>query len=289
MYILDTSALKGISAEKLRKAKETHDIAISPISFYELFSHLDEEDFPRQKGNVMKSQIPRLLHDPFAHLAIAEGIENELNPTRTEDISLVPQVLNNLANASTLEAFYSSFVTYPDGQSASCRDVAGRTRQALDEEEDGYINLLLKIKDNMLAAFPDCDEQGLSPQQLAKVIPQLIPDCKTQDGGIDMDRLSKKTTSRYIQLGYMVSRIAGYIRTAKNSGTKFTPDRNDCEDNYICMYLNLSDSTILVTGDKRTLAALKATKDSIQSCIQGNPEIKSCVISQEDFIKELGL
>jgi len=297
MYILDTSALKGIGKSRLEVAKQNHDLAISPLTFYELLCHLDEthggKTFERQRGYVMKCTIPRILHDPFAYHAIAVGAEHVTNESRFEEPNTISQLLMNLGNASDLNAFYSSTVKFSNGDVGRCRDIADNVRRVLKAEEDRYTAQLILISTEVQGEFSDCATVGLSPQQLASLIAaslkKMIADYRTKDGIIDDYLATKVTSSMYMHLGYQVARVVEYLQNAREGGTTFNPDPNDCEDSYITMYLELFNRDALVTGDTGTLNALKATKDAFLSVFDGSLQIESRVLSNEDFVAEIGI
>ena len=76
-YILDTSAIRALSREKLQALAKLQSVGVSPVTFYELMCHLDEtdekKDFGRQRGQVLKCGLVPMLPDPFAYHA-HEGI-----------------------------------------------------------------------------------------------------------------------------------------------------------------------------------------------------------------------
>lgn len=294
MYVLDTSALKEIGKAKLVEAQKSHDLAISPLTFYELLCHLDEIEekmtFDRQKGLVMKCQLPRILHDPFAFHAIAVGAEHITNESRFEEPSIIEQLLRALDGSSTLDDFYASSIAYPDGQKGRCRDVSARVRKVLDDEEKKYVEHLHQLKDEILREFPECPTNGLLPRDLADVlaasIKKMVSDYQVKDGINDEYLATKVTSSMYMHLGYKAARVAQYLKSAHESGAEFNPDPNDCEDSYICMYLELFNRDVLVTGDKGTLNALKETKAAFRSFFNESLEIESRVVSSQEFLEE---
>lgn len=67
IYLLDTSAVRFISGERL--AEKASDVALmaSPFCFWEIASHLqDEGDFARIKANLMKFRHLKVLNEPTA-------------------------------------------------------------------------------------------------------------------------------------------------------------------------------------------------------------------------------
>lgn len=295
MYILDTSALRGIGKDKLIKIKTLYDIAISPISFYELLCHLDEgrgeDSFVRKKGQIMKCAIPRILHDPFAYHAISIGAMHVANTTRFEDSTIVAKLLLNLEQATSLKEFYASSVVYPNGEKAQCSDIAKNCRDVFDDETRKYLQHLDIIRKNILKFFPDCPQNGLTTSELSSTIKgtinQLISEYRTKDKITDELLPLRVVSSIYMNKGYTISRVIKYMQKAHNSGTDFIPDPNDCEDSYISMYLELFKCHTLVTDDDGTLIALNETRKAFQESFDNSLKIKSQVLSKNEFINEI--
>lgn len=299
MYILDTSALKGIARSKLESAKLVHDLAISPMTFYELICHLDEVDedmtFERRKGNVMKCQIPRMLYDPFAHHAIAVGAVHIANESRFEDPFMIEQLLFWLGEARTLAEFHSAKVTFPDGEQRTCHDIAGKVRRVLESEEEMYVQNLHTIKGELLARFPECESKGVSRQELGRYVANslktMIDDYRIEDG-LQTDFLPMKvTSSMWLHIGYNASRTVAYLQKAQEPGNSFKPDRNDCEDSYITMHLELFRRDVLVTDDTGTLSALNETMEAFCAFFRDTMKIETIqiearVVSSAEFLVE---
>jgi predicted nucleic acid-binding protein len=295
MYILDTSALRGISRSTLEEAKRNHDLAISPLTFYELLCHLDEDgkgmSFARQRGNVMKCQVPRILYDPFAHHAIDVGAEHVTNPSRFEDPDMIAQLLKNLDSAQSLEAFYATTATYPDGQKGDCRDISARAREVLDVEQNRYVQHLGEIKRWLVKISPSCASVGIPSQEMAEYINLLLRKMaegyKDECGIMDESLLMKVYSSIYMHIGYKLFRTVHYMRTAHDSGNTFTPNPNDCEDSYIIMHLALFSHNVLVTDDKGTLDALGDTRAAFSHFFGNRAQIESRVLSKDEFLAEI--
>jgi len=291
MYILDTSAVRGISRVKLEAAKKSLDPAISPLTFYELLCHLDEVDgdktFARQKGHVMKCQIPRILHDPFAYHVITVGAVHVANPSRFEDPGIITQLMEKLGEAKSLDEFYSATVSYSDGTNAKCRDVVARVRKVLDAEEKKYIKHLGAIRSELLAIYSNCASTGITPQELgeylAASLKTMIAGYRDKDGISDDCLEIKVVSSMYMHLGYDAVRTAKYLQVAHTQGCTFKPDPNDCEDSYIAIYLELFNRDVLVTEDLGSRNALNVTKEAFRLFFKGAFQIESQVISNKEF------
>ena len=140
MYILDTSAIRGISGAKLGAAAAKVDIAVSTLSVLELASHLndspDETTYLRARGNLIKCQIPQLLDDPF--WLLSQKIQSSANPTRKEDKIVLSQLMVAAKQSQSLAELEIKTLSYPDGAVASCKDIGKKIEEILKEEEDSF-------------------------------------------------------------------------------------------------------------------------------------------------------
>jgi hypothetical protein len=294
MYILDTSALKGIGRTKLELIKQRHDLAISPMTFHELLCHLDEIDddmtFERQKGIIMKCQLPRILHDPFAYHALTVGARDITNPSRFEEPTMIPQLLERLRDAKTLDVFYGTEVDYPDGSVGSCKDVSKRVREVLDEEERKYLEHQSVMRKELETNFPEWSSSGITPQQMggyiASSLKNLITSYRNEDRVPGNLLATKVTSSMYMHIGYNAFRAIDYMMASRGHEEPITPDPNDCEDSYIAIHLELFKRDILVTEDKGTINALRRTSEAFHRFVSDKMQIESRVLSNDEFLAE---
>lgn len=294
MYILDTSTLKGIGKDKLASIVKNYDIAISPITVYELLRHLDEngqnKSFAQQKGNVLKCLITRLLHDPYAHHAISVGAEAITNKTHFEEPRMIKQLLSKLKDASSLKNFYTSEIIFPEGSRRKCSQLAERIRIIFEDEKQKYLEYLSKLKDIILKDFPQCPITGLSNSQLAEVIKKvlrtMISDYKSENQISKKFLEMKVFSSMSLHFGYQATRTADYIKIAKQSGCSFNPNLNDFEDGLILIHLEVFRKDALVTNDNGTITAIKKCLEAIQEILHGELSIECRVLSGEQFLRE---
>jgi hypothetical protein len=290
MILLDTSALRAISSDKLIAMEGKVILSISPITFYELLCHLDEGvNYDRQKGNIIKCRFANILHDPFAAQAMSVGADELVNPTRFEDPYMIKQLIDILMSTGSLQEFYGESVTFPDGNKSTCSDVAKNIRKILEDEENKYLQNLDIIRSEMTKKFPESRNMNISPEEMSNMLKSGINHLEKSyaDKGIkDTDLLYNVACSLYIFFGYKIARTIKYIETGIADGSGFNPDRNDCEDAYIAIHLNLFRNDIFVTNDKGTIEAIKYTISSFIEMTRKRVEIGIRVIDVDDFSRE---
>lgn len=295
MYILDTCALQSIERPTLELILKKIDIAICPLTFYELLCHLDEtkkgKNFDRQKGNVLKCKIPRILQDPFASYTITVGAEKDTNPSRFEEPVVIKQILEKLEKAENLDEFYYETIVFPDGTNGFCNDVAQRCRQVLEREEQRYLKLLYSLKDMLKYECDNKDSEfshiNISSKRFEALISKFVNHLTTahseEDDIFDKDLLSKVNSSMYLFFGYVTARVIEYIEVSVSKNIGFKPDKNDCEDAFITLHLQLLREDTLVTNDSGTTKTLEWI---IKTLRENQKECKVRVINSENFILE---
>ena len=297
MYILDTSVLRSTPTVLLRSAAARFDIAISPMTAYEIICHLDEENnkknFNGQRSLLLKCGLPRLLIDPFAQHAIAVGAGHVLNRTRLEDPAIIQQLIGNLKESDTLSDFYSTEVQYSDGSVATCREVANRARTVLEGEERNYVAHLRQLAHLISADYPDVATSGLTDQQLGEVIAvslrQMIKGYRDEDGITAELLATNVVSSMYFHLGYKAHRTAHYLQSAgPNANLDAIPfAQNDCEDSYIAIHLELFRKDALVTSDKGTLEAFAKVQAAFRSYFPEGLSVEARTIDADTFKNEI--
>lgn len=290
MILLDASALIAISYEKLIEIAKIKSFSISPITFYELLCHLDEgADYGRQKGNILKCRIARILHDPFAAHAMSVGAEKLANPTRFEEPDMIIQLIQKLMSTHSLQGFYKESVSFPDGDNSSCIDAAKHIRKILEDEELKYLRNLDTIRSELTKKCPESKDMKISPEEMSTMIKSAVNflvESYTEKGIIDSDLLYNVACSLYIHFGYKIARVIKYIEKGIANGIGFRPDKNDCEDAYITMHLDLFRDDMFVTNDKGTIEAIHYTIDSFVAMTKNKVHVGIRVIDAAAFVQE---
>ena len=139
MDILDTSAIRSISKDKIKALAGIRPLAVSPISVWELLCHLDETEksenaditYRRRQGQIGKIAGLQILHDPFAQHAITVGARAVTNSTRFEDGEGAAEVVKLVTISPTLEALYTQTCRLGNGARFSLRGLSANARRVL--------------------------------------------------------------------------------------------------------------------------------------------------------------
>ncbi len=290
MYVLDTSAIKGISGEILRLTKENHDLRISTISVWELLSHLDEgtatNSFLRQRGNVLKCKLMSILDDPIAHHAKQIGIADRIDPSRFEDPEIITQILANLENCESLHDFEKSHVLLSNGEVKTCDNIAEMTRVVLNESEESYLSEFAQAAQELSSYLTANNLDSISDELLAQFILSDLKSSCVEHGLLEKPELvGKLGQSRFFYSGYWYARIRSALEKSGGKPECVSTDRNDFEDGLIISYLDINQPYTLVTNDKDTIAAFKSSKNAYHQKFEGFPLGARC-ISNDEFVVE---
>ncbi len=247
LYLLDTSALRALPRTLLQE----DTFFTSPHCIWELLTHLDEKDFARTKGQLMKAQFTHVLNDPRA------AVETPLLPHETKlqervsDGELIRHILAALNDSDSLNRFYKSVVRDSNGEFRQVSGCVARTQEVLAEEEQRYAQFVQKI----IGAFQSGDVKLNNDRDQHGAILSLLEGdvVKLQRrGATDPDLKDKLINTSYIHWSYVFHRALAYFRSGKTN-----PESNDFEDGQICKHLALNSSYCLVTADKGLKDALE--------------------------------
>jgi hypothetical protein len=269
MDILDTSFIRGTKKGDILAIAKDRPLAVSPFTLWEILCHLDEvregetaeQAFLRRKGHVDILQHLTILDDPFAQHALIVGATHLANPTRFEDRALAGQIIKRVVASPTLADLSNEIFTYPDGATASFEDIAGHARAALDQEEKGYIANTQKMWDRMRAHTGIGNPALLKDDELWGWLSLMLTALKEsydRDGVATETLLLRVTESMYLYYGYLFERLKTYSK-ATDGNLAIQP--NDTEDGYMCMHLRLFEDDMLVSGDGKTIRAVRLAID----------------------------
>lgn len=244
MYILDTSAIRGISTAQLRTAATKFDIAVSTLSVLELASHLNDssgDSYPRARGNLLKCQIARVLDDPF--WLLSQRIQSSVNLTRMEDKNILCQLMAAAKQSPTLAALERKTLSYPDEVVVSCSDIGNRIAMILHEEEDSFV---AHIESLLSLARLDPTLNGNYRLTASEFFRQLIAATRSLPGTADGNVQARAFLATAPYFGYLIKRMYQYANRRSPGEVALSIDRNDCEDAYISLSLDLHGEDILV-------------------------------------------
>lgn len=281
MYILDTSAIRGISSNKLKTAASKFPIAVSTLSVLELASHLNDssndDDYLRARGNFLKCQIPHMLDDPF--WLLSQRIQSPVNPTRSEDKAVLGQLITAVEQSQTLAELNTKILSYPDGATASCRDIGIEIKEILKQEEDSFVSHIQSLPP---LAKLDPTLNGKHCLDAKVFLEQLIAVTQSLSESQDTTIKARTFLATAPYAGYLIHRTYQYANRLPPGEEVTSVDPNDCEDAYISLCLDLHEGDILVTNDQGTLTALRSTVKLLNEALPSST-ISNCVISSTEL------
>ncbi|MDA8205948.1 MAG: hypothetical protein M0Z36_07755 [Thermaerobacter sp.] len=277
MYILDTSAIRGVGRSQLENAvKHGICLAVCTTTCFELASHLTKgmgNDYVRARGNFLKCCIPCLLDDSAVRWADRAGVPERINPSRREDRDLLTQMLQVVSLAPSIDDLHACRLRYPDGVLCPLKDCGTVFGQLLQQEEEWYVARMERLLREATFCGPPDGPYTITKEVLLTNLEQAGRG-SPPDTSISRCRALRRARKQVPYIGYMLHRLY----EAKNKGG--TIDENDYEDALICLAIDWDAGDVLVTSDKGTIRALQATARLL--------ERDNCVMSTEQFVKQYG-
>ncbi|MEQ9745166.1 hypothetical protein ABRQ05_12740 [Pectobacterium actinidiae] len=282
MYILDTSALRGISRKNLEDAAKNHVMSISTISILEMASHLNDSPAPskflRLRGNFLKCKNFNIIDDPF--WVLSEKINLSVNITRKEDKYVLLQLIKLVEDSTTQDELSQKKLTFPNGDTALCNYIGEDISKILKEEENRYIDDIYKMA-KKIDLPPSMNGKHVLTEE--NLISAQIMCAEGLAGDMKIDSRVSSFCATCIYTGYILSRLYFYANARSRGIEEFAIDRNDCEDAYICLNLDISNDNILVTNDKGTISAIKNTIKLLNTSFN-NQIMEDRVIDTTEFL-----
>jgi hypothetical protein len=292
-FILDTSALRGLRRDLIESvAAQGHSVSISPVTFWELMCHLDEDDFCRAKGRLMKCRAVHILEDPRVEVKVDVGAASIANESQSEDRLAIPRLLEELDRSDSLEQFYSRQAPLR-AASQTIGEISPRVRDLLDGFEKGFVAAVKGSAERLLKEYGFQQTLNLIPRQFVDEVALLARRLERgwRDAGMhDEPKFGRILNRVFLARGYGLVRTQQYIRKA---GPKqlIVVDQNDTEDYFICFHLSCTSDRILVTDDRGTLNAVCETIRQLGAAYEGSqekPTVLARVMSCHEFRAAVG-
>jgi hypothetical protein len=282
MYILDTSAIRGIAKVKLETAAARANIAVPTFSVLELASHLHDSlevaHYLRARGNFLKCAIPRMLEDPF--VLVSQRTGTSVNPSRRDDKIILGQLIEAVEQSSTPSELDQKTLTFPDAVTVPCKDIGTQIAGGLKKEEAGFVSHV-RLLATIIRLDPALNGQhSLSTKDLVQ---SLIGATQHLNPDFDGDVQSSAFLANAIYAGYLIHRLYRYANARPVNEELLTIDPNDCEDAYIAACLDVRAGDTLVTDDTGTIEAIRNTITALNTVLLV-PIESSRVMSNAEFL-----
>lgn len=280
LYLFDTSAFQASSIKTLDAALlQNQHLYASPYCFWELLSHLDEQDsFDAYKSRLMKFKYFQILDDPHAEIETVLLNEDRELQDRVPDHDLIEASLAAIRASSSLNAFYSSYIQDSKGRLHQISDCAANTRKALEEAEEHHVDFIRKVINSLYEGQVSIEADSDRDQAILDLVEGwaiTLKQRRASDDGL-RDRLINDT---YAYCSYVLHRALKYFR----NNNKVNLDRNDYEDGRICLHLKLDSPYYLVTNDKGMKEALDETFRLLQRLDDSRSRTKLQAINWASF------
>lgn len=255
-FILDTSAVRALGCARIEKMIASHRLAVSPISFCELLSHVGDGCFAREKGRVVSCRLPKILDDPFSEFKSAVGIKSPSRSRRAIcrkvliDLIDLIDLMDLLDNSDSYEQFYEQSVDLNATQSVPMRDIGLKIERELKKHERKYMDEIEAIASTLKTGYDLESLDSVNDERVVPYVDSCIENIRRtrfhrNDAYVEFDACRD---ALFLQIWYLVLRAAQYVKNGNSNGL-ISVDPNDTEDSLLCLHLNLHAERTLVTDD----------------------------------------
>ena len=277
--LLDTSAVRSISLEKLKRISDKDCVLlVSPYSFWEILCHLDEEQkFNRFKIELIKFKNFSILDDPFGITAKYIKDHNSVIKDRVEDHEMIQGAISVLAKSSSIDEFHSSFFVDSNNNTRQIQDCVKRGRKILAAASNSYRGFVSKIIDSIKCNNSKYETAYDRHILILSLIDGCVRSIEAQ-GGNRSEFETKLINEIYVYFSYILHRSLEYLKY-NNSNI----DPNDYEDSRICQHLSLDSAVIFITNDKHFYDSVNSTINLLTT-LNDNDFITSIKVEKTDFL-----
>jgi hypothetical protein len=245
-FLLDTSALIALPTSRLEEASQSASLYVSPFCFWELLTHLeDDEKFRRVKGTLMKLRHVEVLDDPHAEVYRSVLPSSDNVNTGERDGDLICAALAALDDSESMEEFYKRDIRDESGQTRQIAGCVFAVRELLRIEENKFQAFLRAVAAEVRAGnvrLLEASDYDQAVQDLSRGSWLKIGD-RANGAPVVYEQFVRKT---YMYHSYVIHRAREY---AASGTAMIDPAPNDFEDACLCLHIGLDDFTAVVTND----------------------------------------
>ncbi len=290
-YLLDTNALCSLGDATLEAARGAgHELLVSPVSLWELISHLEDEPFALPSANARRAGLCQILDDPLAEIMADLGCGAAANPTRFRDRNAVLALLRELETATSYSALCGRAIIV-DEEVRSLAGVASNAVSVFEEEQGRYVEAMREQCTAYVDRYGRRGTINLGSEQFCQESLQLArglrEDAQAAGCSLTFTRIADRTA---LGFGYFVARACAYVGNV-GDGQPLVIDPNDLEDYFVCLHLGISSGRVFVTDDRGTRRAVDRTLEAFRSCASEmrRPFLTEArVITTAEFRAEVG-
>lgn len=265
VYLFDTNAIQGIATQLLSAARDAgHGLLLSPMSFWELACHLDEENFrlarDNAEGTLLRNSTRPASRDYGKRWMSGRGASR-----RFYDRVAAQAILDELERSQSYDELMGR-QTSLRGRTQRIGDLAENTRNALDKESRRFVDCIRLRCQNYVARYGRQGAMALAGKEFCEAATGLarglVDDAASVGCKITFSDLADRTL---LGAGYAVARACAYIGNVGEE-QELSIDGNDMEDYHICLHMGVSSNRTLVTNDDGVRTAFNRTIAAFDQC-----------------------
>lgn len=250
-YLLDACVMRGSKWSLLAQAVAAGELlAVSPVTFWELISHLDEGGhygYLKARGWFLRAKGFALLEHPHVEYMDSIGAGAIVPADGLLERDCAGALVSSLAQAATLEELYQGAFHDKTGELRTLNGCAAAARAELQKLRSKHVARMSGIKDALRGApAAALTEEGLA-DWLEREVARM--------------RIEEERAGHSVSPQRMFALVALHLGHALAlSVSPASPKGNDYQDSRLLLHIHLDGARVLVTEDKPFREALVASE-----------------------------
>jgi len=289
-YILDTSALRGMSISNAQKAGKSFNTWVPTLAVLEVADDFKREmtdtEFRRQKSNIAKVKFLKgIIDDPFVILR-DRGTISSINEGKRDDKRLLMRLIESISCVRSVDALYNLPIKEDDYRPLNW-GILEKLKKEIDKEKREYTERIRSMWNNNKLSFQNNPDRIMTAEIYFSALDSFVKQSNLK--GIARNKYESDFA---IHLGYIVYCLVKYrmnLKLGADIPDISQLDGNDYFDGMILLYLSLRKTDTLVLGDVKTISAIERTLQIIRLSDRKFSRItnKEFYITTDEFKKKV--
>lgn len=263
-YILDTSALRGISVEDARKASGILDVRVPTLTLMEVADdfhrNMTQKEFNREKYNIIKAKYFKIIDDPYILLHKYGTIES-VNKGKEDDRRILEEFINSFDGVETVNNLFDLKIKDEEYNFFDW-SICEVLQKIINKDKESYAKNLLSIWNENSLNFANNPAREMTGEIFFSAL-----DSAVKETGLKKIKKRNYISDNAIYIGYMVYCLIKYGSNFKSGKKIYDISKiagNDYIDGMILLYLSLRRNNTLVLNERKTIEAINKTIENIK-------------------------
>lgn len=292
-YILDTSAVRGLSPDDASKASRMLDVEVPTLALLEIMddfkNNTDCREFGRHRSSILKANNFRILDDP-SWLLYKNGSLKEVPPEKEEEKSISEDFVKLILDYNWSEIENRPVSSYNLSGMERLLKVFEQLKDILERDKRDHICRIRNMWNNNPLNFINNPEKELNNDIYFSILKSVM---KTMN--VKRINYNNVESDLAFYIGCMAYNIIKYGKKYGEKPKNHIPlkcleymDGNDFIDSMMVQYISLRNNKILVTCDKKIINMFSVVSNILATSNSRRLRIlskKTFCLSLQDFKK----